>query len=599
MRYSFYLLKTLYDVGFKRIIGRLLNDIKKIFFKILPKKFLYLLLNLNSKTPKFRRVLDFLNELEFSSEEKNLAVNEISFLFLNQKKRLSIPIQWNSKRYSQLWRFNLHYFDWYREFLEIKLKTGKWTYDPKFLKLLIDDWISNNRLGTGDGWHSYTISLRIRNWILLFRIYPEFSNQKRIDSLWQQICWLYINKEDYIGGNHWLENLISLIIGSLQFEGRKSKQIFEFALNELEKELNHQLLDDGGHYERSASYHLLILERLIELGLILENVNRLRPPWLISVISKMINWSHSIRLSNGNFPIFNDSPDISNNIDLIINYGICYLNRIIFVDKGIRNILTQIYTSTNEDNFQLAKKDRKNYLTKLLDTGWIIARDNKGLELMLKVGDSCPKYLPAHAHSDLLSFDLYQNGIPIIVETGTSVYGNNKDRFYERSAAAHNVFQLAPYSRNNKINWIEPIEVWGNFRAARKAKVLEKTCGIDDDGTIWISGSNDSHLRFGARHLRTVYLNLSCENKFYFKVIDDVVCNKKMHWRQFWHLGPNQSEDLFNEMICKLKEQFELEENWFFTWYSIGFGKRIRRKTLQLSGVIERGVHKFNNKLVI
>ena len=111
--------------------------------------------------------------------------------------------------------------------MEIKLKTGKWTYNPKFLKLLIDDWISNNRLGTGDGWHSYTISLRIRNWILLFRIFPEFSNQKRIDSLWQQICWLDINKEDYIGGNHWLENLISLIIGSLQFEGRKSKQIRE------------------------------------------------------------------------------------------------------------------------------------------------------------------------------------------------------------------------------------------------------------------------------------------------------------------------------------------------------------------------------------
>ena len=139
------------------------------------------------------------------------------------------------KKYSQLWRFNLHYFDWYREFLEIKLKTGKWTYDSKFLKLLIDDWISNNKLGIGDGWHSYTISLRIRNWILLFRICPELSNQKRIDSLWQQICWLYLNKEDYIGGNHWLENLISLIIGSLQFEGKKSEEIFEFSLNELEK----------------------------------------------------------------------------------------------------------------------------------------------------------------------------------------------------------------------------------------------------------------------------------------------------------------------------------------------------------------------------
>ena len=150
----------------------------------------------------------------------------------------------------------------------------------------------------------------------------------------------------------------------------------------------------------------------------------------------MINWSNSIKLCNGHFPIFNDSPEISCNIDSIINFGICYLNRTIFVEKGIRNILTQIYTSSSEGNFQLAKKNGNNYLTKLFDTGWIIACDNKGLELMPKVGDSCPKYLPAHAHSDLLSFDLYQHGKPIIIETGTSVYGNNKVRYYERSGAA-------------------------------------------------------------------------------------------------------------------------------------------------------------------
>ena len=49
MRYSFYLLKTLYDVGSKRVIGRLLNDIKKIFFKTLPKK-----ISLCFTRPKFQ-----------------------------------------------------------------------------------------------------------------------------------------------------------------------------------------------------------------------------------------------------------------------------------------------------------------------------------------------------------------------------------------------------------------------------------------------------------------------------------------------------------------------------------------------------------------
>ena len=76
-------------------------------------------------------------------------------------------------------------------FLEIKLRTGKWPYDPRFLNILINDWIDNNKLGIGDGWHSYTISLRVRSWILVFRICPDLLNQKIIDSLWKQISWLY------------------------------------------------------------------------------------------------------------------------------------------------------------------------------------------------------------------------------------------------------------------------------------------------------------------------------------------------------------------------------------------------------------------------
>ena len=72
-----------------------------------------------------------------------------------------------------------------------------------------------------------------------------------------------------------------------------------------------------------------------------------------------------------------------------------------------------------------------------------------------------------------------------------------------------------------------------------------------------------------------------------------------MHWRQFWHLGPEQCEDIFVEMISKLKNKFDFEEKWLITWYSIGFGKRVKRKTLLLSGVIDKGIHKFNNKLVI
>ena len=140
------------------------------------------------------------------------------------------------------------------------------------MNYLIEDWIDQNIPGHGDGWHSYTTSIRIRNWILIFRTCKELVTKKYLDSLWNQICWLNSNKEIYLGGNHWIENLITLVIGSSQFESKKARKIYQDSLKDLEKELKIQILSDGGHIERSASYHLLILDRLTELGLILENI---------------------------------------------------------------------------------------------------------------------------------------------------------------------------------------------------------------------------------------------------------------------------------------------------------------------------------------
>ena len=73
-------------------------------------------------------------------------------------------------------------------------------------------------------------------------------------------------------GNHLLENLISLSFVSIQFEGKNANNIFNRNIELLRLELNKQIMNDGGHIERSAAYHLIILERLSELALIIRLV---------------------------------------------------------------------------------------------------------------------------------------------------------------------------------------------------------------------------------------------------------------------------------------------------------------------------------------
>ena len=68
-----------------------------------------------------------------------------------------------------------------------------------------------------------------------------------------------------------------------------------------------------------------------------------------------------------------------------------------------------------------------------------------------------------------LTFDLFFDSKPIIVETGISTYERGLERNYQRSSSAHNTLQLGKNLRNGKTKWIEPIDTWHAFRAAKKA----------------------------------------------------------------------------------------------------------------------------------
>lgn len=596
-----YFFITLLDIGFNRINGRIKFEIKKIIYSCLPSLFINLFFKKKLKTPIYKDLLKNFKISKKSNESFHKTSQDYSFTFLNQKKVLNFPINWNLNKSSQLWRFNLHYFDWAREKLEASLNNEKCAYENFPLGLFIEDWINFNKIGKGDGWHSYTISLRIRNWIILFRSYPYLITPKNIDSLWCQICWLNSHQEYFLGGNHFIENLISLIIGSLQFEGDKSKEIYNKSFQDLEKELDKQILNDGGHEERSASYHLLILERLVDLGLFLENIKRERPDWLLKSILKMTRWVLLIRLQNGNYPTFNDSPDISSSLDSVVDYSFAYLNQKFIKKNGIKSNLTLIYKGLKSQEIIIEKQNEKVQLINLPDTGWVIVRIGKGIEFIFKYGDSCPKHLPAHAHSDLLNVELYKNGMPIIIEAGTSIYGNNLQRYYERSGAAHNIFQLAQYRNvtKEKIKWIEPIQTWGNFRAARKAKVLQKDSFYLLDGTILLKGSHDAYHQIGVSYSRTIKLKVINSEKILIRILDEVICKKKSFWRLTWHLAPGQPRYLLNQIKDNLKKQYNFNYFWKKTSLASGFGKRKMRDTLQIIGVLDNGIHKFESNIII
>ena len=595
---------TLLDIGFKRFFLRFAFEIRKRLEKNIPSQFLLFLIMRRSKYPEWADALQTMSSCNlsypFSSQQKPKA---LTFNFLNECRSLSWPIVWENRKWSRLWQFNLHYFDWARNWLENALSKGNWPQDAENLELLIDHWIKTNPLGHGDGWHSYTLSLRIRNWIWLFRCCPSIPNTFRLRSLWQQLCWLESHPENHNGGNHWLENLIAIAIGSLQFKGKRPLRMYRRAIGLLEKELEKQILSDGGHEERSASYHILVLDRIVELGFVIQDVFNERPEWLIRKVKLMCDWTLKIRLSNGSFPIFNDSArDSCSDLDIVLSFAQEYLYGLPRDKNTLRGLIGY---SPNEGNNCIDINDQTNDQPSLIDlpqTGWTILRPNEKWELFFKSGVSSPKHIAAHAHSDILSFNLFKRGKPFFIEAGTSIYEKGFIRNYERSALAHNMLQLALIKRkliDEQINWIEPVEVWDSFRAGRKAEPLMRKSGKSDNGSLWTKGSHNVYRRLGVDHQRNLELTVENSNQTWFRLSDQVQCEDSMYWRQIWHLGPDQSDLIFPEIIKQIKQDHSCKYDIYTTSFSEKFGKRIQRKTLCFLGILNPGRHILNVELLL
>ncbi|MDC3116860.1 heparinase, partial [Alphaproteobacteria bacterium] len=183
-------------------------------------------------------------------------LSENTFFFLNQKKCLNEVYCNNNKKIDKLWLYNFHYFDC---LISQDSSTKKDWY-----RKLIFDWIEKNSIGKSPGWDSYTISLRIVNWIKWYLVGNEiFDYEKK--SLSFQAQYLYKRIEFHLMGNHLLANAKALIFVGSFFDGCLANKWFEKGMKLFLKECKEQILDDGGHFERSPMYHSIIYEDLLDI----------------------------------------------------------------------------------------------------------------------------------------------------------------------------------------------------------------------------------------------------------------------------------------------------------------------------------------------
>ena len=354
------------------------------------------------------------------SPQSLLAENR--FRFLNVENSLNFPADWNNAQLGKLWLYNLHYFDYLRQ-ENITRQVGE---------KLISRWIAENPIGKVNGWEPYTISLRIVNWIK-WHLSGNPLNSEALQSLATQAKFLEQRVERHILANHYLANAKAFVFAGLFFQGDYATRWLKIGTDIYKEELEEQILQDGGHFERSAMYHSIILEDLLDLA----NINAPLKS-LDKKIEKMLAWLVAMTTPDGKIPLLNDSA------------------------YGIAPEPNQILSYAKNLGFNVSNADSKS--VDLSDTGYakLVAGDWTAI---CDCANLAPDYQPGHAHADTLTFELWHKDFKLITDSGTGEYIDTPMRKYQRSTLAHNTIQID--SKNSS-------EVWSAHRVANRAKIVER-----------------------------------------------------------------------------------------------------------------------------
>jgi uncharacterized heparinase superfamily protein len=366
---------------------------------------------------------------------------------------------WECQDTPELWRFHLHYWDWTWPLVCSTDQGGARVVYAR----LFDSWRSSTTFGRGDAWSPYVASLRAWSWCGHFGRLVEGTVCERsfVRVLWTHARYLRAHLELDVGGNHLIKNLKALV-GLGVFFGKP--RLVDDAMRRLRREVHRQILPDGGHYERAPAYHCQVLGDLIDLAELLTEIGG-NPPWLRAAIAGMRRFLGLVLLPDGTVPLFNDGYPVPQDVLAALLPGPS-------APEGI---------------------------TLLADSGIAVLRKGS-LFVLADVGDPCPDELPAHAHADTLSFLLYDGGAPVVTEVGTSTYTPGVRRRTERSTAGHSTVE---------VDGEDSTEVWGAFRAARRARVAAVTRRADGDAVVLRAQHNGYSWRAGSPvHRRTWRLSV-------------------------------------------------------------------------------------------
>lgn len=395
-----------------------------------------------------------------------------TFSFAGRTIRVTPPTQgggpglvlWAPSAAGLDWLAALHGFSWLRD---LRVAGGEAARETA--RQLVTDWIARHPRWRRMPWRPDVLAARLAAWIasadvILPGAEPAFEHAF-LTSLTRQGRHLLRLGGGGLSGARRLTVLKGQVFAAavLFGGGRRLRR----TLARLERELERQVLSDGGHIERSPAQQFSVLRDLVDIRSVLGAGGHTVPHALQRAIDRMAPMLRFFRHGDGGLALFNDSGE-----------GEAWL-----VDM----VLTRAEAPGKP-------------LTSAPHSGFERVAVNRTL-LICDMGAPPPPGARDHTFAGTLSFELSVGKERLITNCGGGPGLGVSWRQALRASAAHSTLTLAD------TNSTEILEAPGRGSEIGKHPVKVTRMRSEAEGAIWLDGSHDGYVRgFGLLHRRRLWI---------------------------------------------------------------------------------------------
>lgn len=396
-------------------------------------------------------------------------------------------------------------------------------------KSLLSDWIDRNPVGKGVNWTiAMEAALRSISIVLLVNLLWPLRSEENLwlekvtRSLWHHFLYIEAHLEfsHIVRGNHYLSNIVGLLWLSHSLEAKGATVRRRSYQQLVEREILHQVYADGGDYEASSGYQVLVAQ-LFTSVLLLLRADQVEVKESFRVrLKQMYVWMRTLADPQGGLPHIGDCDD--GRVEWLLD-DLRQMRGIPLPERDSLRVSSLIGMGETLFGGALSEgvTDSTWYGLKLgsqpASTGSAAQPENLSIQPLSDSGIAVSRFGAAeliflaipngiygkgsHTHNDKLSVILRLDGKDMLCDSGTGGYTRDAARRNTfRATGAHNTAVVDQYEQNDI-----PDSPKGLFSLGNEAQVTPIEELMKGDARC-LRASHFGYRKIGVVHTRVLKL---------------------------------------------------------------------------------------------